>query len=349
ASDFAAVFLGAWRAAGGPDGQAAVAYFMGAFELVLLFAAVTLPRSTVAAFGAVALAFLGAVVWRAGLGGSGGVLVLVTFAAFAVAVTWAGMRMVDLAVRTAAEAAAAAAARAHGMELRRASEALREAQIRAEVLSELIVHDLRGPLATVSLALQAMGRPPEGQPVARESWDIAREEVRRLSDMVGDLLVVSRLEKGLRADRAPVPVRAFVEGVVRGAEVRAREVSARLSWEAPDATVEVDGPLLRRLLDNLLANAFRHVRAGDPVAVLARVEDGVLHLAARNGGPPVPERIAGHLFEKDVTLARGWDNAGLGLYLCRLVAEAHGGRIALVPRPGWNVSFEAELPLVPAP
>jgi signal transduction histidine kinase len=57
--------------------------------------------------------------------------------------------------------------------------------------------------------------------------------------------------------------------------------------------------------------------------------------------------MRGRLFDRFVTgERREWQNAGLGLYLCRLVAEAHSGSIELVDVPGWNVSFEARLPAV---
>jgi two-component system heavy metal sensor histidine kinase CusS len=108
--------------------------------------------------------------------------------------------------------------------------------------------------------------------------------------------------------------------------------------------------MARRLLENLVANAVRHVGAGDRVELAAEVEGGLLRLAVRNSGPPVPPEARARLFEKHSTHGRrAWHNAGLGLHLCRLVAEGHGGRIGLVERPGWNVSFEAAFPLSGAP
>jgi len=88
----------------------------------------------------------------------------------------------------------------------------------------------------------------------------------------------------------------------------------------------------------------RFVGPGDRVELAAEGGER-LRLAVRNSGPPVPPEVRARLFERHATHGRrAWHNAGLGLYLCRLAAEAHGGSIALADRPGWNVSFEVEIP-----
>jgi signal transduction histidine kinase len=74
-----------------------------------------------------------------------------------------------------------------------------------------------------------------------------------------------------------------------------------------------------------------------------------VRLAVRNTGPPLPADARTRLFEKHATAGQGrWQHFGLGLYLCRLAAERHGGAIALVERPGWSVSFEVSFPPVGA-
>ena len=99
------------------------------------------------------------------------------------------------------------------------------------------------------------------------------------------------------------------------------------------------------MIENLVGNAFRHLDRGDRLELAAEPAGEALRLAVRNSGPPVPRELRDRLFEKEVSGdARHWGHAGLGLYFCSLAAEAHGGRIALAERPGWNVSFEVELP-----
>ncbi|HTP50248.1 MAG TPA: HAMP domain-containing sensor histidine kinase [Anaeromyxobacteraceae bacterium] len=345
-SDFAAVFIGAWRAAGRPDAETGTVYFMGVFELMLLFAALTLPRRAVGLLAFTCCAYLALLAARSEMPVSSASQILVTLVAFSLAVTWAGARLVDLAARTAVEAYSGKVIRRHRDELQRAEEALRRAQAQAQTLTQLIVHDLRNPVATVGLSLEALG-PAVELPEAAEALQIAREETERLSEMIGDLLVVSRLEEGLAAEAAPVEVKPLLVSAVRAAEARAGS-AVRLEVRAPEARASLDGPLVRRMIDNLLSNAIRHVGEGDRIELSAEPLDAGLRIAVRNTGPPVPEEARAYIFEKHVSQGRrDWRNAGLGLYLCRLVAEAHGGSIAVRDRPGWNVSFEADLPAAP--
>ena len=347
-SDFVAVFIGAWRAAGGSDAQTGTVYFMGVFELMLLFASLTLPRRSVGLFAVLCCAYMAVLTRRADLSVSAIALVLITMVAFSLAVIWAGTRLVDLAARTAVEVYTGGLLRRHRDELQRAEEALRRAQAQAETLTQLIVHDLRNPVATVGVSLDVVGQVLAAHPAAAdasEALGIARDEVRRLAEMIGDLLVVSRLEEGLLARTAPVDFRALLEGVARAADGRAREIGARLEVRSAEGVARVDEALVRRMIDNLLANAFRHVPSGGRIELSAEWAEGCLRLAVRNSGPPVPAELREQIFEKHATHGRReWLNAGLGLYLCRLVAEAHGGSVGLRDRPGWNVSFEVELP-----
>jgi signal transduction histidine kinase len=352
ASDFASLFAGAWlgisRSSGDPELVAAV--FLGGFALVLLMTALTLPRRALPPLAAVACLFEALTVWRAGLSGPEAVTVIAVLVAFSVALPWAGAHLVAMATRAAAEAYAAFAARRHADELRSANEALREAQATAELLTVLIVHDLRNPLASIWANLEAV-RAEIREPSAScaQALDVASEELQRLTDMIRDLLLVTRLEEGLRPARGPVPVAALLQGVERATAAVAARVGARLTVRAPAGLdASLDESLVRRLLENLVANAIRHMKPGDHIELAGEVEGDRLRLAVRNSGPPVPPEVRDRLFEKYAAQGqRYWHNAGLGLYLCRLVAEGHGGTIGLVERPGWSVAFEAELPLSP--
>ncbi len=351
-SDFAAVFIGAWRAAGGSDAQTGTVYFMGVFELMLLFASLTLPRRSVGFFAVLSCAYMAVLSRRSDLSVSSTAMVLITVVAFSLAVTWAGTRLVDLAARSAVEVYTGGLLRRHRDELQKSDEALRRAQAQAETLTQLIVHDLRNPVATVGVSLDVVRQVLAGHPGSAdgaEALDIARDEVRRLADMIGDLLVVSRLEEGLSARPALVGLGPLLEGVARAADARAREIGARLDVIAAEGVALLDEALVRRMIDNLLSNAFQHVPAGGRIELSAERVEGALRLSVRNSGPPVPAELREQIFEKHATHGRReWLNAGLGLYLCRLVAEAHGGSIVLRDWPGWNVSFEIDLPGAPA-
>jgi signal transduction histidine kinase len=362
--DVAVVAFAAWRTPPG-DGMS-IGFLMGAMELMLLFAALVLPRRQAGWLAAAATVYLVALGVRLDLDPAFVRAVAVTLGAFAVAVTWAGTRMVELAARRALDDYTGGLVRAHRDELARANleiSAQRDqvvaAQAEAEALTRLVVHDLKNPLAAllqfVSLAESRLAEATalaqdERLRDAREDLRLAGEEGQRLAGMVGDLLLVSRLEHGaLRPRLQPTPVAALLGQVARAAAPRAadRKVAVEVTAD-PDLMAPLDLDLARRLVENLAANALRFVERGGRVELAAALDGAALVLAVRNTGPAVPEAVRPHLFQKHAPgELRQVHGTGLGLYLCRLVAEAHGGRVALVETPGWPVAFEARLPLPP--
>lgn len=347
ASDFLTVALGAWLAVS-RGGQAALAapLFMAVWQLLLLWAVLTLRRQYLIPLAAGAVAFQAALVWRAGLNPADGVAIVTLLAIFAFAVSVAGSRLVTLAVRASLEARAGDLSRRHAQELRAAKEALELARAETETLTALIVHDLRNPLASILASVEvARAEVAAPTPVFTESVEVALAEVHRLAGMAGDLLLVSRIEDGLEPVRAGVPVKALLDEVARSFGPVVARTGATLQVRGEEAGVaELDEGLVRRLIENLLVNASRHVGEGDRIELAAEPAGDRVRLAVRNSGPPVPAEARPHLFEKGNTHGRReWHHAGLGLHLCALVARRHGGTIALVDRPGWGVSFEAEL------
>jgi signal transduction histidine kinase len=134
--------------------------------------------------------------------------------------------------------------------------------------------------------------------------------------------------------------------VVHAQSARAQQQGTLLGAQAePDLTAAFDRDLMQRLLENLVSNALSHTKEGDRIELSAAVEEGELVLAVCNSGPPIPEELRNTLFERFVTSAKpGRGNVGLGLYLCRLVAEAHQGSIKVEDAEGWAVSFVTRVP-----
>ncbi|ACL63467.1 histidine kinase [Anaeromyxobacter dehalogenans 2CP-1] len=360
AIDLAVVAVGSWRVVALAGGNLALAVAAGAGNgmmlMVILFAALALPAAPAAAISAVAVANQMAlaahsdVSWRLVL-----VVGLMLSAAAFVAIRNT-MRATALAARLAAETYTASLCRAHGEAMARASaEAVAQrdevvaAHRQARDLVRLMVHDLKNPLAALLQYLRLAEVELRGQPGAgpvREDLAQAEGEGQRLSEMIGDLLAISRLETGpVRLAADPVSVGDLLQAVARSCAPHARERGVTLSVRGgEDLVVRIDRDLSRRLLENLVSNALRHCRTGDRVELAGEADGEGVRLAVRNSGPPVPAAIRAHLFEKFAPgEAREWTSAGLGLYLCRLVAEAHGGGVALVDTPGWTVSFEARL------
>jgi signal transduction histidine kinase len=338
-------------------GSAEVALLGGAMQVQVLFAAVALPAVQAAPLALAAIVYQIVLGVRTGMPLADNALLATTAAAFALVAIWTGLRIIRLAAGMAVEATTAELAERHARALEAAHgevaaqrDQLISAQNEAEALAQVIVHDLKNPLATllqyVSLA-EAELRSVRSAETAVDYLGHAGDEGRRLSKLIGDLLLVYRLEQGVMAPaRESVLVALLVDAVVQRFRARATDRGVTLELVAEDGLVaSLDLDLVQRLLENLVANALRHVGRGDHVSVEARSGDGQLLLAVRNSGPPVPAELRESLFRRFVTGGmREWHNAGLGLYLCRLVAEAHGGTIALAERTGWNVSFEIAIP-----
>lgn len=225
---------------------------------------------------------------------------------------------------------------------------LLEAQREAEALTNFLVHDMKGPLtgikALVELARDSL--PAAGE--ERELLDSASRLSQRLVQMMGDLLTISRLESaGQPLKTQPADVAALLESVRGTLSGQARQQGVLLEVRAPaQLGALLDAGLLQRTLENLGSNALRYLKADDRLELSAGVEAGALVVAVCNSGPPVPPQIRARLFEKGTSSNDSRHNVGLGLYFCRMVAEAHGGAIALEDRgPPWNVAFVTRIPL----
>jgi two-component system, OmpR family, heavy metal sensor histidine kinase CusS len=360
--DFASLVVGGWRVMHAPTGASAIGQgiMLAVAELVLLSGGLVLSEASLRIFALAICAAVGA--WSLGGGFSWpfAVASAMTVTSFALAVLWAGRRFVRLAMEGSLQAYAAQLLRAHRDEveatnrrLERSNREILEAQAQAEMLTQLIVHDLKNPLAAVltnlGLVHEAVADHPE-LGTAVEDLGIARAEAQRLSGMIGDLLLVSRLERGeLKGQLAPVRVADVLEAVGKAAGGRSSARDVRIAVDVPAGLVAwIDASLVRRLVENLVSNALRYTTSDGRIELSARLEGDRLLLAVRNTGTPVSPAARAQLFRKYATHGPlEPQNCGLGLYLCRLVAEAHHGRIALADRDGWNVSFEVELPMSP--
>jgi signal transduction histidine kinase len=175
------------------------------------------------------------------------------------------------------------------------------------------------------------------------------QQGRRLQAMVGDLLAIARLERGvLNSAPESVDLSALLISLANAYTASARHAGAQITASVePGLCATLHREMIHRFFDNLVLNALDFVRPGGRIEVQARQEGGELLLAVRNTGDPVPPEARARLFQKGVIQrgSRQKHNLGLGLYLCRLVAVAHDGTIALRDEPEWAASFVARLPV----
>jgi signal transduction histidine kinase len=209
-------------------------------------------------------------------------------------------------------------------------------------------HELRTPLtaikANASLTLSGDTRP--------EEWRRSMEEINTaasaMARLVDDLLLLARSDSGqLARDPIELPLRELVVQAI--ARVRAPD-RAPITLGVEDEALTVHGceDELTRLFSNLLENAARHTPADGTITVTARREaDSVLIDVADSGCGIAPEHLP-HLGERfyrvDTARARADGGSGLGLSICRGIAEAHGGEISFRSTPGAGTTARVTLP-----
>jgi len=237
--------------------------------------------------------------------------------------------------------------RTHEAERATVEELRRLSSLRADFVS-LVSHELRSPMAAVigsARTLQQRWR--ELRPDQREAFlAVIADETTRLSALVGDVLDTSRIESGTFGYAfADVDLAAIVRDSVAAAEIGQDEV--RLSPELPTTLPHVrgDGERLRQLIDNLISNAVKYSESGDEVKVRAQVDDGNVVVRVRDTGSGIALEHHGQIFEKFGRAAgSAKPGTGLGLFLARSFAEAHGGSLTVESRPGEGATFTLRLP-----
>jgi signal transduction histidine kinase len=213
----------------------------------------------------------------------------------------------------------------------------------------VISHDLRGPLSALSVAIDALEDDELDRQTRKRYTDAMRRAIARAERFLGELLDVGRIESGtLRVEAQSTAVLSLLEEAARRNEDLARDAGNWFTIDIAQASLALDADRERVLqaLDALIGNAIRFARGTGPITLRAETrDDGLVRLWVIDRGPGIPHGQAERLFERPWR-ARGErrTGAGLGLVIARGVAEAHGGSLRVVSRPGDGARFCLELP-----
>ncbi len=219
-----------------------------------------------------------------------------------------------------------------------------------KALAQSIVHDLKSPLAGILGNLELLsGR--SGQEVL-PLIERCMRGAERMRKMILDLLDVERIEDGqLVPELARLDLAELGRIAIDDHETQARTRRIELVLVV-DGTpyASADPTLVRRIVDNLLANALAHAPAGSRVELRVGHRPEGPEIAVTDQGPGVPEALREKVFEKYARVGSPGDssNRGLGLTFCRLAVEAHGGSIWVEPGPSGGACFRAVLPAAAA-
>jgi signal transduction histidine kinase len=332
--DVVFIFLLLWSIGPRAPGQAFNAgWTLGAFALLIGLSALSLRVHVISATAALAFGLFTALQMR-------------------MDAAWANIAMGGVVLALVAMVSAAVVAELERVVARLvvnevSHEELRRAQSEAETLTHLLVHDMKGPLTGLIGLAEVVASELTGP--LHSDVKMIEQQGRRLQAMVGDLLAIARLERGvLNSAPETVDLSALLVALANAYSVSARNAGAQISAVVePGLSATLHREMVHRFFDNLVLNALDFVRPGGRIEVAAWQQGPELLLAVRNTGEPVPLEARARLFQKGAVQrgSRNRHNLGLGLYLCRLVAVAHDGSIALRDEAGWATSFVARLPV----
>ncbi len=225
---------------------------------------------------------------------------------------------------------------------------LRETAQRKQQLVDNVAHELRTPLTAVGGYAEYLQRAELTEEEKYEATQYIVDETNRLSAMSRRLLQMAAL-RGEQATRDPVDVSALMDRVLRtvGPKAVARGVALRREMP-PGCVLYGEAPLLESLLVNLADNAVKACEAGGSVALSAHRDGDCVVLRVRDTGRGMDEaalaRLGDPFYRSDKARSREQGGAGLGLALCRQIAESHGARLSFTSTLGVGTTAEAIFP-----
>lgn len=208
-----------------------------------------------------------------------------------------------------------------------------------------VAHDLRAPLLTMQGYIKLLEK--EFPPEAKQAGYVrsVKDSSDRLFKLLENVLDISRMEAGqLRPEVRKVAAAGFLSEAAEGFRAIFEEKGVELSVDssgAGGAEFYGDQSLLRRVLENLISNAWKFTPKGGKVAVSVKKDGGGVLFSVTDTGPGIPAALLETVFEKYKRLKSEEDGSGfgLGLAIARKIVELHGGRIWAEPGPGGVFRF----------
>ncbi len=253
-------------------------------------------------------------------------------------------------------------------QLRDANEHLVQAAVRAQVKQEeaearnrqqneflaMLAHELRNPLAPISAAAQLLKLPGADERRVQQSSDVIGRQVKHMTELVDDLLDVSRVTRGLvTLTRRSLDLKRVVGSAVEQARpsIQARNHTLNLRLCPESAFVHADQTRLVQVIVNLLTNAAKYTPQGGEIVLAVDVCGADVRLTVSDNGSGVDPALLPHIFDLFTQGERTPDRAqgglGLGLALVKSMVALHGGRAeAASDGPGRGSAFSIYLPLL---
>lgn len=252
-----------------------------------------------------------------------------------------------------------------GLFARQAAAAIEQARLTAAMLAEknrlealqssfvsIVSHELQTPVAVIKAYAGTLARPDaawNGNTVIRIAHTI-EEECDRLHRLITSMLDLSRIQAGRVAMTiGPVDLVELIESVAERNQVRSSSHQIVTELPANFPLIRGDAEKLRQALGNLVDNAIKYSPSGGVITISGRAEHQSVVVSVSDEGIGIPveerERVFDRFHRVDTSLSRSTQGAGLGLYICRVIVEAHGGALWVEsPGPNRGSTFTIRLP-----
>jgi two-component system, OmpR family, phosphate regulon sensor histidine kinase PhoR len=227
-----------------------------------------------------------------------------------------------------------------------------EVQKRREEYLAFVAHDLRTPLNAISLATRFLERTLGERGGGNEGLQMLntlRRNVQHLDALVGKVIKENTnlvTEVGVKLERRMFDLWPLVESLIHDLHPVAGTASTRLVNKVPDdLVVWADASLLRRVFQNLIANAITYTPRGEVVIAARPLDaDGGAECSVSDNGAGIPAQRLEKIFDKLETDGQREDGLGLGLAIVKTFVEAHGGQVTVESQEGVGSTFRFTLP-----
>lgn len=222
------------------------------------------------------------------------------------------------------------------------------ARLREDILA-VVSHDLRNPLGSIRMSAELLlRRRPE--PRDRKQLETIQRSAGRMERLITDLLDVASIKAGrIAVEPRECDLCPLIDEAVEAHTplAQAKGVTLRREVAPPPVLATLDRGRTFQVLSNLLGNAIKFCNPGDTIVVRAGAEVGVAHISVADTGPGIHEADLPRIFEPYWSdRSRSKQGTGLGLFICKGIVDAQGGRIWVESRPGDGATVHFTVPLV---
>lgn len=245
--------------------------------------------------------------------------------------------------------------------LERANQELRRLDAMKSEFVSVASHELRTPLAAIKNAVQLVlsGKTGKVNETQTKFLTMAERNINRLTNILNDLLSLSRIESGkMEMNFQELDLKEVIEFVSNSLKLQADNKSIRLKWDIVDPLPKVygDREKVEQILTNLVGNAIKFTPEGGEILIMAKplLEDEkkykkMVSISIRDNGIGIPEEHLSQIFEKfhqvEGSLHRSTGGTGLGLAITKGLVEAHQGKIWVESELGKGSTFTFTLPI----